>query len=412
MPWPVKMLIRIFPVLIVVYLYTGWRISTALLSLSETPAWRIRLPVLLAIFFFNLLPLAILYSYQSGNGGNLFLLKPTLQREDYWMTYPFWFGLIVVVEILPYFLSLEILSGIFRFIPAVPKESWLKWRAALQLGLAAFFVAYVGIRLYSDTNRVRLQRYEIKIENLSPALQNFSLAFISDVQVDRYTRSAKLERFREQLEKANGKMLLFGGDIVTSGERYISPANELLCAAEAPLGRIACMGDHDFWANPVRIENGLIACGWEFLQDRHHLVEYQGSKILVTGITYIYSRRISPAGLRELLENAPEADLKILLVHQPSNMVIKAAQEFGYHLLLAGHTHGGQVVFRPFGIPLAASRLESTFYSGYGEYQNMPVIVTTGVGLTLAPVRYQAPAEVVKVVFTGKQQRKASNINH
>lgn len=162
---------------------------------------------------------------------------------------------------------------------------------------------------------------------------------------------------------------------------------------------MACMGDHDFWANPVKISNGLDQCGWNFLENEHHLIEHKGKKILITGITYIYSRRITPAHLRELLESAPAADLKILLVHQPASMVMKAAQEFGYDLLLAGHTHGGQVVFKPFGIPLTPSRLENKFYSGYGEYKDMPVIVTNGVGLTLAPIRYQAPAEVVKIDF-------------
>lgn len=399
MPWHIRMLIRIVPFLLIGYLYVGWRISAAIITLFSFQAWRVRLAVLLGIIFFNLLPILILYLYQTGNGNELYLSKTTLQKQDYLLTYPFWLGLIVVVETLPYFLSLEILGGIFHFIPAIAPASWLKWKAALQLTMVVFFMFYVGIRMYSDTNRLRLHRFEVKVKNLPPALENLSLTFIADVQVDRYTTTAKLERFKDQLKKANGDLLLFGGDIVTSGEEFISRANQLLCEAEAPLGRFACLGDHDFWANPVRIANGLDQCGWHFLEDQHHLVEHNGKKILITGITFIYSRRITLAHLRELLESAPAADLKILLVHQPASMVIKAAQEFGYDLLLAGHTHGGQVVFKPFGIPLTPSRLENKFYSGYGEYKDMPVIVTNGVGLTLAPIRYQAPAEVVKINF-------------
>lgn len=399
MPWHISMIIRIIPFLVLPYLYVGWRVSTTTTTLFSAPVWRVRLGVLLVILLFNLLPILILYFYQTGNGRELFLLKTTLQKQDYLFTYPFWFGLILVVEVLPYFLSLEILSGIFRFIPAISWTKWIYWRAVLYLAILLFFVAYVSIRIYTDTNNVRLNQFEIRLKNLPPRLENLNLTFISDVQVDRYTQDGKLDRLRHQLKKANGDMLFFAGDLVTSGESFISRANELLCETDAPLGRFVCMGDHDFWANPVRIANGLSDCGWTFLQNQHHLLDHNGSKILITGITYIYSRRISPAALRELLENAPDADLKIILVHQPSKMVIRAAEEYGYHLLLAGHTHGGQVVFRPFGFSLTPSRFENTFFSGYGKYDTMPVIVTNGVGLTLAPVRYQAPAEVVKISF-------------
>jgi predicted MPP superfamily phosphohydrolase len=402
MPWHISMLIRIVPFLAVPYLYVGWRISTVITTLFPAPVWRVRLAVLLVILLLNLLPIVILYLYQTGNGSDLFLLKTTVRKPDYLFTYPFWFGLILVVEILPYFLSLEILNGIFRFIPGIQWGKWIHWRALLYLIVSGFFAIYVGIRMYVDTTRVRLNEVEINVENLPPALENLDVTFVSDIQVDRYTQDGKLNRFKNQLKEADSDMLLFAGDLVTSGEYFITRANELLCEANAPLGRFACMGDHDFWANPVRIASGLSSCGWTFLQNQHRVLEHNGSKILITGITYIYSRRISPAGLRELLGGAPDADLKICLVHQPSNMVIRAAKEYGYHLVLAGHTHGGQVVFRPFGIPLTPSRFESTYFSGYGEYEGMPVFVTNGVGLTLAPVRYQAPAEVVKFKFVKK----------
>lgn len=399
MPWHVQMLLRIFPFLLIAYLYTGWRISHSITALFALPAGRVRLGVGLLIFFLNLLPIMVLIAYRDGRGGQIYLMRPQLQTLDYLATFPFWIGLIVVVEMLPYFLALDIAGGIFRLIPPLKHWEWGKWKAGLYLAIAAFFTVYVCIRSFLDTSRVRLETFRVEMADMPSSLENLSLTLIADVQVDRYTGESKLKRLEEKVRQADGDLLLFGGDVVTSGELFIPLAQRFMCGLTAPLGRIACMGDHDYWSNSRAIPAGLRDCGWTFLQDQHRVIEHNGSHILVTGITHIYSQRIQPARLKSLFEEAPAADLKILLIHQPSDQVIRAAWEYGYHLVLAGHTHGGQIVFRSFGIPLAPTRFENKFYSGLYSYDNMPVIVTNGVGLTLAPLRYHAPAEVVKVVL-------------
>ena len=212
-----------------------------------------------------------------------------------------------------------------------------------------------------------------------------------------------MERFRQQLKKANGEILFFAGDLVTNGKHFIAKGLQELCSAQAPLGRVACMGDHDFWADPTQISNGLINCGWEFLQNKHYLFYYKNHKILITGVTYIYSKQTPVDELRTLFANAPEADLKIVLVHQPAKVVLKMASQYGYQLLLAGHTHGGQFVFHPFGFSLTPSQFENKIYSGYKKYDSLAAVVTNGIGMTLAPLRYGAPAEVTKITLVQKK---------
>lgn len=403
MPWPLRMLLRIFPLLLIAYIYTGWHIANALSLLTSISVWRLRVVVLVVIILLNLYPVIILYAFQSGNYRSLFVLQPVLQSEDYLFTFPFWLGLIITLEVAAYFLALDIIGGLLRVLPAISRQNWLKWKAVLQILLLLFIIAYAGFRSWNDTYRVRLKPYRVAVKGLPRSLEDLSITFVSDIQVDRYTRESKLKHFREIVASAAGDLLLFGGDLVTSGETFIPEGVELLCEAVAPLERIACLGDHDYWANPGRITGDLRRCGWTFLENQHCLIEYRGQTILVTGITHIYSSRISDATLKRLLEDSPAADLKIILVHQPALEIIRMARRYEYDLVLAGHTHGGQLVFRPFGIPLTATRLENQFYSGLHHYQDLPVIVTNGIGLTLAPLRYQAPAEVVKITFTPRE---------
>ncbi len=400
MPWPLRMILRISPILFVTGLYVGWRFSKALVDLFDVSVWKVRLAVFLVIGFINLLPLVILTTYQRGRDSAFFLSETQLQTADYAFNFPFWIGLAIVMEAAFYLIALDVAGLIFQIIPSIRPSNWLKWKSMLVVGIVGFFIVYVPIRVYFDTYHVRQETIAVKINNLPKVFEDLRLTFISDVQVDRYTQQVKLDRLNETLEKVDSDLLLFGGDLVTSGQQFINQGvNFLGQNTAASLGRIGCMGDHDHWASPHRIATGLKQHGWNFLQNEHQVVDYKGHKILITGITYIYSRRIGDYGLQQLLDNAPEADLKIILVHQPAEVVIDAARKYGYHLVLAGHTHGGQIVYRPFGYPITVTRFENRFYSGYYENDGLPVVVTNGTGLTLAPIRYQAPATVSVLKF-------------
>lgn len=69
-------------------------------------------------------------------------------------------------------------------------------------------------------------------------------------------------------------------------------------------------------------------------------------------------------------------------------------------LVLAGHTHGGQVVVPFFGPPYTASRLPRRYAGGLNDYRGIPLHVSRGVGMErgFAPqVRFLCPPEICVV---------------
>ena len=397
MPWHLRMIITIFLLLIIVYVYFGFRFSRAVSNVFFISATKTRISTFSVLFLLNLFPILILLYFVSGNISHFFTLRDQLYWPDYVFLYPFWIGLIVLIEVFPYYLLIDITSIVFHIFKVSFLKSWIKWGSIFQFILPIIFIFYVGIRSYSDTSKTKIKQYLVPVKNLPAELQDLKLVLFADIQVDRYTQKQRLINLKQRINQLNSDLLLSGGDQVTYGEDFIDEGIQILCDMNASFARISCLGDHDYWSNSSKIAAGLKSCGWNFLENQHKLISYHDRKILVTGIVYIYSQKISQVKLDSLLSNAPQADLKILLVHQPAQKIIKAAKEHGYDLVLAGHTHGGQIVFKPFGFSLTPTMFENPHFSGYSDDLGIPVIITNGIGLTLAPLRYNAPAEISKI---------------
>lgn len=383
------------------FLYVGWRLSTAI-SGRFNVSKKIVLGIVFAIIlWFYIFPVTIKVTHLTGNINRLFVFKPSLHWQDYLLMYPFWWGLLTVAEIIPFFAALDVISLISRLktFAAAYRQKWRKVQEYLKIAIAVFFLVYVGIRSYIDTNHVRVSDLEVKTQNLPPELQNLKLCFSGDIHVDRYTQDKKLSKLKNMTHSGEEDLLLFSGDLISRGRNYIKPAIDILCKPRPKIASIACMGDHDFWTDSQGIPPKMKNCGWDFLQNEHKLYTYKGRKILVTGITVIYSWKLTRTELHRLLARAPQADLKILLVHQPLEIPVEAAAKYGYHLLLGGHTHGGQLVPHIFGIPLSNSRVETPYYSGQYRFKYLNIVVTNGIGLTLAPLRYHAPAEITRITL-------------
>lgn len=416
MPWIYRMAMTIMLLALPLYIYVGFRLSTAMAKASKSSRFPIskksaRIIVFSMILWFYLWPITLEAYYLTGNFRNLFVYSPQLHWQDYLVVFPSWWGLISVVEIFPYFLVLDIFTGMSRLkiFSSRKKQSESKqpgppWLSYLKIATALFFLFYVGIRAYFDTSHVRISTSEVVIKNLPKELQGLRLCLFGDIHVNRYTQGKKLDILKNTLQAGNDDLIFFTGDLIGRGPDYINQALNVICNPKAKLASTACMGDHDYWTAPNLIAREMRKCGWKFLQNQHQLISYKGRQILVTGITYVYSQRISIYELERLLANAPKADLKILMAHQPRKFLVEIAAKYGYQLFLAGHNHGGEVVNHIFGIPFSPSLLETPYWQGQHRFNGLQVVVTNGIGRTLAALRYHAPAEITKLILTSGDQ--------
>jgi predicted MPP superfamily phosphohydrolase len=129
------------------------------------------------------------------------------------------------------------------------------------------------------------------------------------------------------------------------------------------------------------------------LADDIRWFEHGGKRIAVLFFENNYVHRITPAGVTNLLAKAAGADYTIVVSHQLDAHLADALAD-KVDLVLAGHTHGGQV--NPvLGIVHATlARLETPFTDGVYQRGRTTILVTTGIGVSVVPLRYAAPGSI------------------
>jgi len=374
----------------------GWRVDRALAQLTLLSDRGRHQGVLAAVLLLNLYPIVTLIAYLARSNLSTLALGGGSRLVDGVLTYPFWIGLLVVVQLVPLFLLVD--AARFVFWLMTRNRVGTAWHAQLILLLTVVIAVYTVVRVYNDTCRIRVRERLIYSSKLAPQTSELRIVHFSDVQLDPRTKPALVRRLVNQINALNPDLVFFSGDLVTSGTRFIDQAASLLGGIKAPYGVFACMGDHDYWAGPQWITASLREQGIEIIDDAQRIVDAGGTTIRVTGVTNLYSRRPSQERLAMLAAMTQKSrTLSIFLTHQPTESVVHLAGRTGYDLFLSGHTHGGQVVLTAFGVHLSLPRLETRFVSGFYEVGYMLVSVPNGLGLTFAPVRFQAPAEIMLI---------------
>ncbi len=140
------------------------------------------------------------------------------------------------------------------------------------------------------------------------------------------------------------------------------------------------------------LRDGLIAAGWRDLTNRRDFLEVDGRRIALIGVDDPHLRRdrYDIAGGR--LD--PDVDLRLGVVHAPYRRVLDRMAADRLDLILAGHTHGGQLCVPGYGAVVTNCDLPRQQAKGLSRWRSSWLHVSAGLGTSpYAPVRFACPPE-------------------
>jgi predicted MPP superfamily phosphohydrolase len=271
-------------------------------------------------------------------------------------------------------------------------DDWRPTRRAALRGLLATATGAVtgraGYGVAYERHQVRLEQTELPVVGLPRALDGLRVGLITDTHASPTVPDEDIRAAVALLAGATPDLVVLGGDYVTDLDttRAVPSAEMLAPLAVAPCGAFAVLGNHD---DDRIVPAALAAKGFDVLRDQRTERVIRGEKVSIAGLRY-WTRRI--AEVAKAIEGAGETT--ILLAHDPRRL--REAAQLDVQLVLAGHTHGGQVVLPVFGA-VAARRFPVV--AGPATEKHCTLFVSRGVGTVVAPVRINCPPEVSLLVL-------------
>jgi predicted MPP superfamily phosphohydrolase len=394
MPWQIRMIVTLGLVSAPIQLYVALRVASAIAALSGWKKSRIRAATFFIFLYPVLYPIWQLASMFSG-GRAPFNRSSAL--SDMLLAYPFWIGVAIAVQLSIFFVVMDAARLLLFPLYTKHTDSWLRTSSIMSLLLAASVVIYCLYRVRNDTLTVRDRQTTLQIAGLPDDLDGLRIVQISDLHFDRYTNGDKVQRYIDAAGAESPDLIVFCGDLVSNGTSYISQAASAMGGLKARLGVYACLGDHDYFSDPEMVAASLRQNGIHVIRDGFETVRVGSASICLTGLTNVYMKRATSEAVKDLMASRPRLDLDIFFTHQPSNWLVAEVGAAGYHLFLGGHTHGGQITFPLPGFLLTGSSFETHYVTGFFNVGHTQVSINNGLGMTLAPIRYQAPAEVTLI---------------
>ncbi len=314
--------------------------------------------------------------------------------------------ILIIVQVVLLFAPIDLMVFLLKKLRIKIPEKLNFYLSKYFILLTIFFAAYIPLRAYYEFKKVEVEKRTYQLNVSDKSLNNFRIAFISDIQIDRFTNPERVNNYISKINELNPDLVLAGGDFVTGDSNYIPIISSLVKNIKSNYGVYSCVGDHDFfaykrqyWRSLAEIKKSLAKSNVKMIDDGNLILMINESKVKVTFLSNTYVKSYNEIVFDSLAQTNRDAELKILVTHQPDEQIALKAKEYGYNLYLTGHTHGGQVNFLfPF-LNITPVRFETKFISGDFWFNGMLMIVNRGLGMSTMPIRYHSIPEISLIEF-------------
>lgn len=260
---------------------------------------------------------------------------------------------------------------------------------------------------------IGVAHYRVPIRGLDQRLDGLRIVQIGDTHLGPRVRSEFIERALAEALALKPDVFALVGDYIHAGRRQIEPAARLfrpLIASGIPV--VGVMGNHDWYASGPESAAALRAVGVNMLDndrlfldpDRRTLIDAPvPGAIALCGVGDLWTDHID---VRSAFRDVPGDMPRVLLAHNPDTAEQPVFRDEKLadavrrvDLMLSGHTHGGQVRLPILGTPIVPSDFGQRYAHGLVQGPVCPVVITAGIGVSLIPVRFGVPPEIVEITL-------------
>lgn len=292
---------------------------------------------------------------------------------------------------------------------------------AVPLSLLGLGIAGLGYASVVERNWFRLRRFDVPV--LARGQRPIRILHISDLHLT--PGRTRLIKWVRSLAALNPDLVVNTGDTLAHPD-----AIEPYLHAVAPLldrPGLFVYGSNDLYAprpkNPARylwrtskgevrqrvpnlpweeLGAAMTAAGWLDMNNATARLKVADLDVHVGGI---HDSHIDRDRYDSIAGPAPvDADLRLGVMHSPEPRNMSRFAQDGYQLLLAGHTHGGQICIPFYGALVTNCGIDRERVKGLSRHDGAWLHVSAGLGTSpYAPVRFSCPPEATLLTLVPRR---------
>ncbi len=286
------------------------------------------------------------------------------------------------------------------------KPLWMRTGVVTSGMVSALFFLIIMYGSFIEPQIITVTRITVPLQLATPV----KIAIISDLHVGPYKGAGFIKRVVRRINEETPDIVLIVGDLVLSDD--VTPealtALEPLKNLHPQLGTYIVMGNHDhgiyrlFTPEQRRppdrsdlVSDMLARSGLIVLKNTQSEIRIGGETLLITGIEDALSGQ---ADIVKTLQGSGSGSAPVLLMSHNPDVILDPLSRLA-NLIVAGHTHGGQIRLPWYGpvsaLPTHIGRKydQGSFALGSGT----TLLITRGVGESGPRARLFAPPEIMMI---------------
>ena len=250
---------------------------------------------------------------------------------------------------------------------------------------------------YIEPQMLQIKDVTISSSRVAGSAENLKIAVFGDTHFSDYYTTDDFDKVIGAIKKIKPDIVVFSGDLIDHLDIYtedVSVISDKLSEIEAPRGKFAIFGNHDYGGGAENKYGSIMeAGGFTVLKNEYYAIDELG--IALIGIDDV----VIGYGEPSVASWGRPDYFNIVLAHEPD--VIDEVLDYNVDLMISGHTHGRQInikFFDQYILPSYGKKYISGLYRFSNERESQ-LYVNSGIGMTKLPYRFLSPPELTCITL-------------
>ena len=241
----------------------------------------------------------------------------------------------------------------------------------LLISLTVVYARYLG------TSGLFIKEYQIKSKNITDAYNGLKIVHFSDFHYGRTTNIDELKNLVNDINKLKPDIIIFTGDFIDKDikidDTQMANIIEQLKKLSSTYGNYYINGNHDNKFD--KYKSMMDSSNFIDLNNSYDIIyNVNNETILLSGLSTKPDTKVLDDVLKDKFYN-----YKINIMHYPDD--IEKIKNYNFDLVLAGHSHNGQVRVPFYGAVVLPNHAKK-YYKPYYKINNTDLYVSSGIGVS------------------------------